>query len=51
LNTVEVGLSQDPSKLVRAVLLFEQELVGRFDTACHTVEEARDGWAPTPLQA
>jgi hypothetical protein len=50
LNTVEVGLSQDPGELVRAVLLFEQELVGRFDTACYTVEEAMDGWTPTPLQ-
>jgi hypothetical protein len=43
LLAAESGLRQDPGEIVQAVLLFEQELIGRFDTACHRVEEALDG--------
>jgi len=39
LSSVLAGLGKEPAALVRNILRFQEQLIGAFDTGCHTVED------------
>jgi len=51
LSSVLAGLGKEPSSLVRNILLFQEQLIGAFDTGCYTVEEALEPPAQPEPQA